>query len=429
MLAFTYFKGQITAGLKLLDSRFGQAVLLGTPKKGRKSNDWQEAIGLPYQNPAIVIDGRVMAANLKKISPQNKREFWQLAAGKFDPEACLVLVSTRGVYTKGTSGHTEVLAGNPEFKVSGHGSERAEMWHDHLVVFHPGDVLKVVRAGGSKQKPQVIYLENDEPVVQDYDAWHALQQSQQAEVKFGRMLAYTFTGGYHGGELEVGLDTVETQAGLSLALGEDQRRDYYVLLPVVGLDEFPMEAALAESDNNFSLVHSDQTEEGKFLVRINTQWSYSSGNGGWIEVVAGEPVQIEHGTCRKGMAHDDLWVLSEGDVLKVHIQGAKRSDDQAILVKNGGVEKMPLLDWETQNAQADPSRFIEEGIAPIEHVPDSWIGAKVVCCDKQQLENWSSVGILVELPAGKKVAVIDLDPNSESNMKVNFTAFWIKLMD
>lgn len=189
MKTYSFSHGSLSAGIALTaDEKFGPVVYLGEAGRGRR----YEKVALSRKNPPEVRDNKVFAAEPVKIvvpARDNKPEqiFWVLSKPqKSEDGSVLVRINTKCTYTRDTSGNWKTITGNPETVVSGYGAYglagRIGSWDDGLVIMRPGDVLRVKRSGGHKNRPDALYF-NAEGTLNsmDFEEWQALQAIETFE--------------------------------------------------------------------------------------------------------------------------------------------------------------------------------------------------------------------------------------------------------
>lgn len=431
MKAYT-FNGNLSKGLAVTnDEKFGQIVFLGEAGRGRR----YEKVSLSRQNPAYVIDGRILEADPVKITlgakaEESEKVFYVLAASKSDSWSVLVRINTNGGYIRGANGRWETISGKPETLVSGYGAfgdaGRIGNWADGLVVMNPGDVIRVRPSRTWGEGPSALWVdENGEPHSASWKDYENLQAVAQAEsllaeaeaqpealnIIHGTMPAFT----WRGGSVESGLHLTKGATGLVVELGEAGRGRRLTEIPLVG--EVPgmlTQTAVAQlSEKVRGLIPNYTKTENSFLVRINTSGGYTRrGNGFWkpwkghtVTVAAGYGADGDAGGI--GTWDDELLVMHEGDV--IYATPAGSAPLYAVLVKDGKVFTELWVTWKIEDAKCDPEFYVAKGTAPWGHVPADWIG-KVVTV--KELESSREDGsYLTERYTGEVVSISPLRLN------------------
>ena len=428
------FHGSVIEGISLTqDERFGPVVFLGEAGRGRR----YEKVALSRKNPPEVRDNKVFDADVVPITipasgDKPEKKFWVLSKSQKSSEgAVLVRIDTEGTYTRDSIGSWKTIKGNPETIVEGYGAYgdagRIGNWDDGLVIMRPGDVLRVKRSGGYKNRPDALFFDADGNLTSmDFEEWEALQALEQAEeavhaetaekpanLLYGFMPAFSFTRDT-GWKLELGIGTsaIGTGRGFQLGPKDDSWRLFMRITVMVskGLPEIVSETAVAKSGENLVLVKSDQFEAGKFLVRISTQ---GLRKGGWTtaSAVRGDPQLLAKGTMDHGtqnpIHHDDmLWVIGEGDVLRIGQRSEEYSSDYVFFVENGELKLDNFFAWELRDARRDPAPYIIKGWCPMDRLPESWVGRVIWTYDAEK----SHTG-------GKAYGLTSVKPEVQLNME------------
>jgi hypothetical protein len=310
----------------------------------------------------------------------------------------------------------------------------------------PGDVIQVRFSAGGK--PQVLFFDAEgQLTVSLFEDWKAGQQAQEVtqsaqapnvELAYGTMPVFTISQTTEW-QLAEGVETVEVPGGRGLKLGPrstEWRVKTHAVVPVA--DEFPpkvTQAAVAKIGEGFAFVTSDEVAKGHFAVRVDTA-SYSKRGVTSAHKVKGDPHLLAKGHMRHGTTNvtdhsDELWMVAEGDVLRI---GHYRWDDQffpggkALFVENGQIQLTSFASWLLHDAQTNPGEYIGKGWVPVEHVPAEWLGSVV--------ETFKSNG---EQPSYNTYAIKAIEPklllNSgwDNNPPVDWTSevrdevAWLKL--
>lgn len=336
-------------------------------------------VSVDRHNPAVVTAGKIMAASINTVTPRKGGPFFTLTKSEQEPKAVLVLVSVQGPYDKkGLSGSVNTLEGKPE-TVKQNGLA-------YLMILHPGDVILVRPKGGRKVRPYVLFFneanELDHALHEDWLAGQNVEKATDAEVVYGTMPAISFVGSRDGWELKEGIETINVPAGRALKLGprdKSWREKHHRLVAVA--DEFPpvvTRAAIGISGDNFVFVTSPEVEEGKFIVRIDTA-GLRRGGYTCANVFKGSPEMITEGWMRHGTANpiehrDQLWIVGEGDCLRIGQLSQEYPSDYALFVKDGQIKLKNFSEWMHQDAQTHPSFYHEMGLSHPAHLPQDWVG-------------------------------------------------------
>lgn len=403
MKTYSFVHGRLTDGLPLVaDERLGQIVFLGEEGRGRR----YEKVALDRHNPPAVVGDRVLDCETRKVTlpardGKPEKVFYTLAKATKPSTDVLVRVCTEGTYTRNCSGRWEMVAGKPEVLISGYGAYglagRIGNWDDGLVIMRPGDVLRVKRSGGHKNRPDALYF-NEKGVLEaaDFEEWQALtamnqvqETSAETEVLYGVMPVFVFSPA----GLKKGIETQALTGGRGFVLGPrggGWRIDKKVTIAVA--NDLPIdveEAAVTKAGGNFVLVNSTKVESGKYLVRIDTDGLRKRGHTGAI-AVRGAPTLLTEGWMEIGTENvehhrDQLWVLSDGDVLRVgQTYEEFYSSDDAILIRDGEVVTERFRDWALREALRDPTQFIADGWCPTDRLPAEWVGKVIEACDAKR---------------------------------------------
>lgn len=448
MKTYSFVHGRLTDGLPLTaDERLGQIVFLGEEGRGRR----YEKVALDRRFPPVVTDNRVLDCELRKVTLPPKdgkpeKVFYVLERSRGNSDAILVRINTEGTYTKNTSGGWRTVAGKPEDVTSGYGAYglagRIGNWDDGLVIMRPGDVLCVKRSGGHKNRPDALYFNEEKGVLEvaDFEEWQALtamnhvqETSVETEVLYGVMPVFVFSPA----GLKKGIETVAIGIGRGFQLGPRKgawRIDKKVTVAVANdLPIYVTEAAVAKSGENFILVNSMKVESGKYLVRIDTDGLRKRGRTGAI-AVRGAPTLLTEGWMEIGTENvehhrDQLWVLAEGDVLRVgQTYEEFYSSDDAILIKDGEVVTEQFRDWALREARRDPAPFIADGWCPIDCLPAEWVGKVVEACDAKRESSRSPYLLKAVRPEPVFMGGWDsLKPEDRFSVAVTSDVVWVKL--
>jgi CspA family cold shock protein len=303
----------------------------------------------------------------------NFRNAWELTLGGEDaaqevevqisrsPDpAALVRIRTYAGYTRGRSGRVVAVAGKLNLlakTVTPTGdSPRLGTYEDVLVVVRPGDVLKVSNSS-PLLRTEVLYLDQQGQLVRvpldEYEASQTQRKlesgSLEAELMFGSMPTYTFGAKDRKWQVFNGIETTTATDGQRMVkLGPEEgnwRVCRFFEIPVIGLSGELTMAAVAKAAGKLILTQSDRVEEGKVLIRVNTRdmrrAGYLSGNG-----LTGSPVLLATGKMVQGKLEckDELWVLAEGESLRIGMSDREFDTDFVIAVVAG---KVTLTNYET----------------------------------------------------------------------------------
>lgn len=271
MKTYTWSGGEVRPGIRLVpDEHLGQVVFLGEEGRGRR----YEKIAFGKRNPAEVVNGRVLEAHPMKITLPAKdqkpeKSFWVLEKSEAaDGDAVLVRIYTLTSYMRGASGRYEVVSGQPETLIAGHGAfgdaGRIGTWADGLVVIKPGDVLRIFPSRGDHS--YALWLDDNVVLVtatwQEYENLQAVAKAettqQTLKIAFGKMPAFTYTGS---GVVQPGLKVSKGTTGLVVALGEEGRGRKLVEIPILG--EPPMKACPERGKDSkwYSIVPPHESEK------------------------------------------------------------------------------------------------------------------------------------------------------------------------
>lgn len=412
MQAFTWSSGQISQGIALAkDDKLGDVVFLGEAGRGRR----YEKVALGRRNPAAVVGGKVLEAQSVKITlpardGKPEKVFYVLEKPKALLGEVLVRVSTLTSYVRGARGYIETVAGTPETVIAGYGAfgdaGRVGSWTDSLVVLRPGDVLRIHPSRG--ECSYALWLEGGTPTTASWKDYQNILAVQKAEtvvaqaaenpaaldLAFGQMPCFT----WQGGRLTEGLELTKGATGPVVAFGEKGRGRSLLEVPVVGFEPGAslLVAGVAKLDEQvkparyswdkpetkviYGLTQS-ATEEDAFLVRICTGRGYTRRGDGTWEAWKGNPTLLGKGNGADGDAggigswDDGLWVLREGDVVRVRPSGG--SPAYALLVQGDVLRTEPWITWKVSDGHQDPGFYVQKGSAPWGHVPIDWIGRVV----------------------------------------------------
>ena len=463
MKTWTFETGHLTEGLSLtpdLQGKLGNIVFLG-----QAARDTHHArVALARRNPAQVISGKVLNTEPQKITLRsgqpNEFSFWVLAKPRQPSKKELIRVNTAGTYTRSTQGGWKAIEGNPERIVGGSGkhsdSARVCSYSDSLVVMRPGDVIRVKLSGGYKFKPYVLYFNTDgELTVSLFEEWKAAQSGQKTaettnavEMMFGTMPIYSFGGSRRDGwGINTGIETTKLVAsGRAFTLGprEDKGWRQKVRKTVAVAEGLPSpvtEAAVAKVDHRIVLLKSETREPGKCLVRVNTAYLRKGGRTG-ADPHRESPTLLAEGWMEIGTANvqhhrDQLYVVTEGDVLRIG-QVAKRYPADYVVYVKGGVAKCELFDdWERKDAEQNPQIYLAQKRTIPSQVPPEWIGKPVVLVEEEEHRGERSFRerepyVLVEVEGSDHVCVqLDWEnPDPERNWNVTqHKIWWVILRD
>lgn len=455
MKTYTVSEGNLVRGINLVEDPKGKLVRVVFLGEEGQHGQHYERVGLDRKRPAKVAeDGRVYDAEPAKVTLNQgtAREFgfWVLSAPTEETDAVLVRIRTEGTYTRDSHGGWRALKGQPETLIAGTGvpgdSGRLCSWQDGLVVMRPGDILRVQRSGGRKVPPQVLICKaGGELSLFDQEEWRAAQSGQQveaagAETIFGAMPVFSFGRGREGWGISAGIETVALAAGgrgFTLGPREDKWRasEKVTLVVAEGLPSPVTEAAVAEVGKRIVLVLSECRESGKCLVRVDTAGLRKSGRTG-ATVLFGAPILLTEGWMEIGTANvqhhrDQLWVLSEGDVLRVGQVMKRYPTDYALYVEGGRVCCEPLDDWERRDAGVNPEFYRDQNRAVPSRVPAEWIGRPVMIVEESSLRGERVLDekgpfVLTSIDGEDKVTV-DLGwerPDPNVNWNVTYRQIW-----
>lgn len=448
MKTYSFVHGSLFEGIALTpDEKFGPVVFLGEIGRGRR----YEKVALSRKNPPEVRENKVFDAEPVKIvvpARDNKSEqiFWVLAKPqKSDDGSVLVRINTEGTYTRNTGGGWKAITGSPETVVSGYGAYgdagRIGNWDDGLVIMRLGDVLRVKRSGGHKNRPDALYF-NEKGVldVADFEEWQALTAMNQVQeasaetvVLYGVMPIYVF----NPSGLNKGIETQALTSGRGFVLGSrggGWRMDEKVTIAVA--NDMPIdleEAAVTKVGKNFILVNSTRVESGKYLVRVDTDGLRKRGRTGAV-AVRGNPILLAEGYMEIGTENvthyrDQLWVVSDGDILRVgQTYEEYYSSDDAILIEDGEVVTEKFRDWALREARRDPVPFIADGWCPTDRLPAEWVGKVVEWCDEKRESSRSPHLLKAIQPKPVFVGGWDsLKPEDRFSIAVTSDTVWVKL--
>lgn len=413
MKTYTFSCGSLKKGIEMkADEKLGQVIFLGEEGHGRR----YEKVALGRRNPAEVIDGRrVEDAEPVRITLPAKegkpeKVFYILEKPVVEIQNVLVRVNTYTSYVKNGSGYWKVVAGQPEELISGYGAfgdaGRIGNWNDGLIVMRPGDALRVYPSRGSSD---ALWMSAEGKLQcaswQDYENILAVEQtmakmaevganSEALEVAFASMPAYT----WHGSEVTKGISLTNGATGKVVALGESGRGRKLTEVPLIGLettdrleeaavlrlDEKVIPARYSWESPSMKVIYG-LTQVGEhadeFLVRISTEGGYTRrGCGSW-EVWKGNPTLLAEGNGADGDAgrigdwSDGLWVLHEGDTLRVRQAGGGPS--YALWVEDGIIKTERWIAWKANDGPKDPAFYVAKGTAPWGRVPTDWVGRVV----------------------------------------------------
>lgn len=151
------------------------------------------------------------------------------------------------------------------------------------------------------------------------------------------------------------------------------------MVAVVDLPQVVTSAGVAKAGKNFILVASEKTEQGKFLVRVNSEGQYKRGNFGG-RVFRGQPIKVVEGDEETGSTnvthyHDQLWVIGERDVVKIDsLVEEDRFSGRVLFVEDGVLKFDHYKDWSLRDARKNPAPYITDGWCPIDRIPQEWVG-------------------------------------------------------
>lgn len=209
-----------------------------------------------------------------------------------------------------------------------------------------------------------------------------------ADLLFATMPAFSFSSDTRW-TLQRGIGTMVIGTGRGFQLGPkgDGWRSFerVTVMTAEGLPEIVERAAVTKSGKNLILVKSDRVEAGKFLVRLNTE-SFRKRGYTTATIIRGQPTKLAEGSMHHGSAnpishYDMLWVIGEGDVLRIGQQSEEYSSDHALFVEGGELKLEQYYAWELRDARRDPTPYIIKGWCPIELLPEAWIGKVVALGD------------------------------------------------
>jgi len=413
MKCYTWYCGSVSQGIATkTDEKFGTVVFLGEDGRGRR----YEKIALGRKNPAEVVNGKVIEGYPVKITLSAKdgkleKVFFVLEKPSSEDGRVLMRVNTYGGYIRGGSGCWKKISGSPEAIISGYGAfgdaGRIGNWDDGLVFMKSGDVLWIHPSRSLDGTGAfALWIEDGTPKTASWQDWENLQAVAKAEaiiaevkasaqvlpISFGDMPCFTF----HGGQITPGIKVTKGATGPVVQMGEDGRGRKLVEVPLVGIEagetvamaavtklsekEIPARYSWEEPTKKviYGLTHADQTEQGAFLVRVNTGSGYTRrGNGDW-KTWKGNPEVVTFGygadgdAGRIGQWNDGLVVLHEGDVLYVRPSG--RSSSYALWVEGSKLQTQTWMHWKMADGVRDPKFYVGKGTGPWGNVPTDWVG-------------------------------------------------------
>ncbi len=391
MNTYTWYRGQLTSGLQLVeDDRLGPVVLLGENGRGR----WYERVALDRHNPAEVVErGLVLEADPRKITlpareGKEEKSFFVLRRQSEPSTSVLVRICTAWIYTRGTGGYWSTVEGEPETLVKGYGAHglagRLGSWNDGLVVIHPGDVLRIQPEGGHKVVVYALWLdERGEPRTLTWREYETLQAAEAAkkavsggqplEVVFEALPCYTYT--FFSASLREGLQVSggTTTGTPVVVLGEHGRGRVLTEVPVVGANpgESVTSASVVVLSNRqhhglasgethqriYGLAQSGRAGFGGAILVLVAPWCPRRD---WLRIlpIRGEPLLLAMGRVGGGSAgvassaEHALYVLRPGEVLV--IRGVYDDTYRVIENRDGQAYSAPWMEWEIADGKADP---------------------------------------------------------------------------
>jgi len=393
MKTYTWTTNELANGLQVqADEKLGQIVFLGEAGRGRR----YEKIGLARHNPAEILNGRVLEAQLIKITLPAKdgkpeKSFFVFEKPRMDTQDIIVRINSYGGYIRGAYGSWQTIVGQPETLVKAHGAfgdaGRIGNWDDGLVVMHPGDVIKIHPSRTWGHGDSALWLDETGKLQtatwQDYETMMAIHEAEAIianaggkPIVAGQMPCFSFSGG----EITSGLKLEKGAAGMAVRLGEEGRGRKLVEIPAVEETSAVLTAAAVVDLGKeiFGLIQFEESEPNAYLMRICTRCGYTRrGDGSW-QIWKGAPTVITEGHGADGDAGgigrwaDGLFILHEGDVIYVRPSGDGPS--YAVFVKDGKVQAETWISWKVEDAKRNPSFYVSKGAAPWGHVPAEWIG-------------------------------------------------------
>ncbi len=395
MKCFTWNSGKITTGLeKISDEKIGNIVFLGEDGRGRH----YQKVGLSRHNPPEVTAERIVDAFPKTISLPPKdgkpeKNFLVLEKPKSESNNFLIRINTLSGYEKGAFGSFKTITGSPQLLTSGNGAfgdaGRVGSWIDSLIILHPGDVIKIKPTLNWGKGGFALWVNEEfKPQTAPWDQYEILMATINARKNpdsfklkgEGEMECYSFEGGI----IKPGICLQEGFTGPALLLGERGRGRASKEIPTLDSQEIGClrKIAVAEiADETYALVRSNIQNKSSFLVHIQTKQGYTRRGDGTSKTWKGQPVLISQGRGADGDAGgigtwgDELYIVTEGDVIFVSPSGD--GSEYAIFVRNGAVQCEEWVSWKMEDGEKDPDFYIKTGIAPINNVPNEWLG-KVV---------------------------------------------------
>ena len=173
----------------LVDSheKFGKGVLIGASKPNRFNGS--SFLSLDRHASPDSVDGKITEAGVKKIALEKERNgknyfFTITLPAKDNDKRYLVKLSTRCTYTKGSQGSISIEKGNPTIlgdenvRPSVSGVSYAK---EYLLIFNPGDLIKIRWEGKGKKPDSFLTIFNDEVVMYPWSEIHLVQQTTGEE--------------------------------------------------------------------------------------------------------------------------------------------------------------------------------------------------------------------------------------------------------
>ena len=169
MKCYTWELGEVTSGIQVEeDENLGIVIPLGS--EGRGGGRYLEKVELFQKDPPEIKEGRIFDAHpVKIVTELEKHKHYHKLAKPPDSSnngRILVRINTRWVFTRGTHGKWESLAGSPKDLMVGYGSrdivtQRSATWSDGLILLSPGDAVCITPEGGYKVELYVVFYDKD----------------------------------------------------------------------------------------------------------------------------------------------------------------------------------------------------------------------------------------------------------------------------
>lgn len=400
---------------------FGAAVE-NHPRYGKGLVFGRRSISLDRRQPATVIRGQLLAAAPNQVRPRNGQPFWTLAEGQGGSDA-LVAITTNTGYKKSTHGWFGRMVGSPQVLISdlmptSQASVNKASAMLGLVWMKPGDVVEVSWSTGG---PATVLFFNAEGQLtsakkQDWQAGQAAVST--VETSLETMPVYTFAKANRTWALTEGVETVEIPGGRGLKLGPPANSKWRVQRHAVvgvapGFPPMVTRAAISMSGENFVFTTSQKEEVGKVLLRT----SDGEAHRGSPQVLTYG--YMEHGTVNIDVSRDQLWLVSEGDVVK--------SCGHAMWVENGQLHAQPFNTWRLADAKRNPDAYIAEGWAPVGFVPAEWIGRVVETYDVNRQQDGDTYKLVSLRPGLLLDYGWDMNPPKRHEFFALDTVVWVKL--